>query len=135
MLLMPEAAMDPESLAHFGFTAAWVEEGILTRPVLGKLCARWAEGADSNLEHYRWLAFAQFLRATRTLTPTQFDRLWALGRSDPDQAMGRAMLFELILRRDCPEALLERTALSQHTALARKSQQLLKARFAKTLAN
>ncbi|MBB5366140.1 hypothetical protein [Deinococcus humi] len=46
--------------------------------------------------------------------------------------MGRAMLFELILRRDCPGTLLERAASSQHTALARKSQQLLARRFANT---
>lgn len=130
MLLMHEAVLDPESLAHFGFTDAWVEEGILTRPVLDKLCARWLEGTDCNLEHYRWLAFEQFLQATRTLTSTQFDCLWDLGTSDPDQAMGRAMLFELILRRDCPRTLLERAALSQHTTLARKSQRLLALRFA-----
>lgn len=132
MLLMPEPDLDTESLAHFGFTDAWVEQGVLTRPVLDDLCARWADGTDVNLEHYRWSAFKQFLHANRTLTSTQFDCLWALGCSDPDQAMGRAMLFEVILRRDCPRALLQRAALSRDTALARKSQQVLDRRFATT---
>lgn len=132
MLVMPETDLDTESLVHFDFTDAWVEQGILTRPVLDELCARWTDGTDVNLEHYRWSAFKQFLHADRTLTSTQFDRLWDLGRSDPDQAMGRAMLFEVILRRDCPRALLQRAALSQDTALARKSQQVLATRFAPT---
>lgn len=132
MLLMPETALDTEGLVHFGFTDAWVEQGVLTRPVLAGLCARWADGTDVNLEHYRWSAFKQFLLANRTLTSTQFDHLWDLGRLDPDQAMGRAMLFEVILRRDCPRALLERAALSHDTALARKSQQVLARRFAPT---
>ncbi|CAM4135999.1 hypothetical protein [Deinococcus marmoris] len=104
----------------------------LTHLVLCELCARWAEGIDFNLEHYRWSAFAQFLWTNSILTSTQFDCLWDLGTSDPDQAMGRAMLFELISQPDCPGTLLERAASSQHTALARKSQHLLARRFANT---
>ncbi len=131
---MHQADLDGGALAHFEFTEAWAEMGILTSAVLDDLWARWAEGNDRNLEHYRWSAFRWFLQANTTLTTAQFDRLWELGCADTDQTMGCSMLFELIQRRDCPKALLEQAALSQHTALIRKSHQLLSIRFPNTAA-
>ncbi len=122
---MHQADLDPQTLAHFGFTGSWVDAGVLTPSVLGALSARWAEGIDPHLEHYRWWAFCQYMQENPTLTAAQFDCLWELGCFDADQTMGCAMLFALVGRHDCPRALLERATASDHGALARKSRQVL----------
>ena len=103
----------------FGFTPAWYELGLVDDAVLTQLRMKWDSGTDHNPEHYRYGVFRDFLAAHRPLDPELCTRLFELGAADPDQAMGGAMMADLVRLRECPSAVLEAAANSGREHLCR----------------
>ena len=117
-----------EILEQLQFSREWLELGIVTPASLAELWREYETGEDSNLEHYRWRAFASFLRGQKIMSAPLHRALYHLGERDPDAPMGQAMRFELLRRADCPLDLLETAANAREKALVRFANKLLLAR-------
>ncbi len=66
------------------------------------------KGEDPCSEHYRWGAFHKFMKQNKFIDISSFQILYDLGENDANYAMGRAILFELVDRIDCPLELIDR---------------------------
>lgn len=87
----------------------WIESGIIdnnTFSIIKKEYLKLKE-EDSRTEHYRWAAFKEFLNLNNHLEAEVFYKLYNLGKNEPDYAMGRSMIFEIIKRLDCPIELID----------------------------
>jgi hypothetical protein len=103
----------------FGFTTQWFSLGIVSEPLLAQIRARWDMGEDRNPEHYRYCAFKEFLAARRPLAPELVAALFELGATDPDQAMGGAMMADVVRLSECPANVLNAALESGRKHLAR----------------
>jgi hypothetical protein len=97
---------DPE-FVKLQFSKEWIDLGIITSENFLSIKKEYIKGEDRRTEHYRWGAFRAFLEANSFIFPKTFYRLYNLGKNDPDYSMGRAMIFEIIKRLDCPQELLD----------------------------
>ena len=83
-----------------GFNDAWFEIGVLDKRGLKKLEKRYRSGEDPYTEHYRWIAFTEFLEKNRDMSEEKFRELFQLGQSDAD--LGGTMIRELLEYSNCP---------------------------------
>ena len=103
--------------APFGFTPGWWDLGIIDEAILARLQAAWDTGEDENPEHYRYWALRQFFARHRPLAPEMVRALWELAEADLE--LGLILRSDLILRPECPEALIEAALASGDEHLAR----------------
>jgi hypothetical protein len=85
-----------------GFTEQWFALGILTEEALQRYGATYETGVDKNAEHYRYGAFRWYLKAHRPVSETVAEALYDLGASDPDRAMGEAIMADIVELPECP---------------------------------
>lgn len=104
-------------LRQLEFSQEWLDLGIVDPDKLHTLEFEWNSSNDKNPEHYRWRAFLDFLRSQEFLDPIIAKRLYDLGASDPDSAMGGSMMAEVLRRKDCPLDLLRVAAESEQKFL------------------
>ncbi|MFQ4142118.1 hypothetical protein [Chlorogloeopsis sp. ULAP02] len=97
---------DPD-FVRLQFSKEWIEVGIITSENFALIKKEYMKGEDHRTEHYRWGAFRAFLEANKFIPPEKFYILYKLGKNDPDYSMGRAMIFDIIKRLDCPQELLD----------------------------
>jgi hypothetical protein len=102
-----------------GFTPAWFALGVVDDAVLARHREEWDKGQDDNTEHYRYWAFREFLAAHRPLAPELAAALFELGAADPDQAMGGAIMADIVHRPECPPAVLDAARASGRKHLLR----------------
>ena len=95
--------MEKAHLELLGYSSKWVEYGLLTPELLDQQVRYYQTGKDTNTEHYRYAAFKEIQRR-RTFSDLEFERYVDLAASDPDPAMGRAALIDLIYHRGLIEA-------------------------------
>lgn len=103
----------------FGFSPAWFTIGIVDAEVLGRLREEWDRGEDHNPEHYRYGAFKRFLARSRPISAELAERLFELGLSDADCAMGGALAADVLRLPECPELVLKAALASQRKHLVR----------------
>ncbi|MCM3904950.1 MAG: hypothetical protein ND866_24905 [Pyrinomonadaceae bacterium] len=89
------------------FNQEWIDLGIVTPAKLIQIEDQWTGSDDKNPEHYRWRAFLDFIQAKDSLDAIAARRLYNLGASDPDSAMGGSIMAHILRRKDCPEDLLQ----------------------------
>ncbi|MEH2235304.1 hypothetical protein [Nostoc sp.] len=85
------------------FSKEWIDVGIITIENFASIKKEYIKGEYQRTEHYRWGAFRAFLEANDFIPQEKFYILYKLGKNDPDYSMGRAMIFEIIKRLDCPK--------------------------------
>lgn len=90
--------MDQADLDLLGYSAKWVEYGFLSPEVLLAQVARFHTGEDQNTEHYRYATFRQFQRRA-AFSDRELEQYVELATEDPDPAMGRAALIDLLHHR------------------------------------
>ena len=99
------------------FNQEWIDLGIITLANLSEIEAQWTTSSDRNTEHYRWRAFLDFIQSKASLDELTARRLYNLGASDPDNAMGGSIMAYILRRKDCPEDLLYAAAESEEKFL------------------
>ena len=91
--------MDPMTLFRdLEFSQEWIDLGIITPAKLSHIEAEWAASDDRNTEHYRWRAFLDFIKSKGSLDAVTARRLYNLGASDPDSAMGGSIMADILRR-------------------------------------
>ncbi len=101
------------------FSQEWVDIGILTNDKFCLIKQEYLKGEDEFTEHYRWGAFRTFMQAQNSLSPEELHALYKIGKNDPDYAMGRAILFDIIKHPSCPKELIELATNDNDVTLAK----------------
>lgn len=87
-----------KSLSMLGYTARWLEYGLLTEILLWEQLSTFAKENDKNTEHYRYATFRNYLAAKDFLTDLELDHYMELALSDHDNVMAGAALVDLFTR-------------------------------------
>jgi hypothetical protein len=116
---MDESIIDDITFITLQFSKEWFEVGIITINNFALIKEEYLKGEDHRTEHYRWGAFNTFLKTNVFLEKEKFEILYKLGKQDPDYAMGRSMIFDIIERLDCPLELINTVTNDSDTVLAK----------------
>jgi hypothetical protein len=108
---------DMDIFRELEFSQEWIDLGIVSQAKLNQIEADWLTSDDKHSEHYRWRAFLDFMQLQVSLDPIVARRLYELGASDPDSAMGGSIMAHVLRRKDCPEDLLREAATSEEKFL------------------
>ncbi|MGL5875678.1 MAG: hypothetical protein ACRC2R_25500 [Xenococcaceae cyanobacterium] len=104
---MQEKLIEDPVFDRLQFSQEWIDLGIITVDNFALIKKEYLKGKDLRTEHYRWGVFNVFIKNSDFIVRDKFYKLYQLGKKDPDYAMGRAMIFELIARLDCPKELID----------------------------
>jgi hypothetical protein len=85
-----------EDLARFGYSTLWLDYGLIDRAFLHAQVDQQRATGDPHGEHYRYAAFVRWLRHRQSATDDELLRFTELAQADPDPAMGRSALIELV---------------------------------------
>jgi hypothetical protein len=96
-----------DDASELGYPRAWVDFGLLDRPLLADQLARFRAGEDERRERYRQDAFQRLLRR-RALTDELIDQIVQLASLDPCRQTATAALCGLLDHPALSEAQLER---------------------------
>ena len=105
------------------FTQDWIDTGIINCHTFTKIKEKYLKENDCSLEHYRWLAFRDFWKINKDISAKTLQKIYFLGKQDPDRAMGRSMRFKIIKHINCPVELIDLATKDEDKGL---SQQALK---------
>jgi hypothetical protein len=109
---------EPEFI-RLQFNQLWIDAGVITAENFALIKRQYVEGEDRRSEHYRWGAFQAFMRNNVLITKEVFHMLYELAKGDDDISMGRAMIFDIIKRLDCPQKLVDRAINDNDITLSR----------------
>ncbi|HEX9105281.1 MAG TPA: hypothetical protein VF997_23885 [Polyangia bacterium] len=84
-----------DDASQLGYPRAWVDFGLLERPLLADQLARFRAGEECALEHYRFAAFQRLLRR-RELGDELVDKYVRLAELDPDRHVATSALCGLL---------------------------------------
>lgn len=101
------------------FSKEWIEAEIINIEVFASIKKEYIKGEDHRAEHHRWKAFRLFLQANDSIPEEKFNILYYIGKNDSDYSMGRAILFDILKRSDCPLELIDKTLNDNDVTLAR----------------
>ncbi|MGB3693501.1 MAG: hypothetical protein WBG70_17570 [Spirulinaceae cyanobacterium] len=101
------------------FDSRWIKAGIISSANFEFIKKEYITGDDKNTEHYRWGAFQKFMQANSFIHQETFYTLYQIGKNDPDYSMGRAIVFDIIKRLDCPEKIIDMAIDDQDKVLAK----------------
>lgn len=101
------------------FSQEWIDIGILTTDKFCSIKQEFLKGEDEFTEHYRWGAFRAFMQTRNSPSPEDFYALYKIGKNDPDYAMGRAILFDIIEHPSCPKEIIELVTKDNDVTLAK----------------
>ena len=73
------------------FNQEWIDTGIIDCQSFIQIKERYLTEDDNSSEHYRWLAFRNFLKKNKDISAKILHQIYFLGKNDPDYAMGRSM--------------------------------------------
>jgi len=99
--------MPHKSKLPLGFTARWVELGIISQNDIQNESIACANSTDHHPEHYRWRAFSRFIEEQRSLSPEVAQSLFQLGAEDGDRSTSGAIMAAVLRHRACPPELME----------------------------
>jgi hypothetical protein len=85
-------------LLKLGYTAQWLDYGLLTDEHLLAQVKVYDTDDDKNTEHYRYNTFRNYLATKDMLTDLELDHYIELALSDHDKAMAGAALIDLFTR-------------------------------------
>jgi hypothetical protein len=97
----------------------WLWLGLLTEDELCALGREYQVSEDKCTEHYRYRVFCNYLDSHRPLPPAMADALYELGREDPNQGMGGAMMRDIVSLKECPADVLEKALASGESHLVK----------------
>jgi len=95
------------------FTDEWFELGMIREDKLAEFKQQYKSGEDRDSANYRWKAFAAFLSTRESFDDETLRRLYRLGDSDPDSAIGVAMMVTILQMKECPGDILENGAIDK----------------------
>ena len=124
LLSIPQLIMNYEIIEdplflELQFSKEWIEVGIINIDIFASIKKEYMKGEDRRAEHYRWGAFRSFLQANDSIPQEKFYILYRLGKNDPDYSMGRATIFDILKRSDCPQELINLACNDSDMTLAR----------------
>lgn len=111
---------------RFGFSEAWFSLDVVSADALVKMEEQFLTSEDKHLEHYRWRAFIEFIKANRPLNSFQALNLYRLGEADSDVSLGGAMMAEVLRLKECQEVLLPLALSSNRAHLVKIANEIVK---------
>jgi hypothetical protein len=118
---MNEKLIENNIFIELNFNKNWVEAGIINETNLEAITKEYLKGEDTHTEHYKWCAFRDFMRSNSVIPKQIFHILYDIGKNDPDYAMGRSIIFDVIGRLDCPEEIIDMLIESEDKILAKRA--------------
>lgn len=118
---------DQQALEELGYSEAWLESGILDRPLLAEQRQRLQGGGTRKTGKYRAQAFAAWLGRSEPVDDAGIEAYLALAAADADAKMASSAVAELIQSPRITLEQLEQIARSgpkqmkRHEALIRRS--------------
>lgn len=82
-------------LLILGYTAKWLDYGLLTVPQLSEQLSVYGSSGDQHKEHYRYAAFRNYLAGKETLTNEELARYIELAMADEDRTIAGAALVDV----------------------------------------
>jgi hypothetical protein len=111
------------------FDRRWIEVGIITPDIFLAIEQKYLTGEDHRSEHYRWGAFNLFFKNRPHLDRHCFYILYDIGKTDPDIAMGRSIIFDLLRHPYCPIELIDISICESDLTLSQHALKLQKIRL------
>ncbi len=104
---MNQEFIEDQIFKELKFNRKWINAGIINSANFESIKKEYTTGEDKNTEHYRWYAFQKLMQANSVISQKIFYILYDIGKNDPDYSMGRAILFEILKRLDCPKKIID----------------------------
>ena len=124
--MMSEDLMKDPVFEKLKFTQEWIETGMIDYQSFIKIKEKYLEEND-NSEHYRWLAFRNFLKDNKNVSAKVLHKIYLIGQQDSDYAMGRSMRFKIIKHINCPIYLLDIAIKDEDRGLSKQALKLKEA--------
>lgn len=93
-----------EQLDALGYSADWLDFGVLSLDTLNRQTDDFRTGRDPNTEHYRYDTFRTYLCGSGALSDAELSNYMALADHDPDPAMASAALVDLFRLTDLTDS-------------------------------
>ncbi len=90
-----DPGLDMKDMMVLGYTARWVELGVLTPQLLAAQVAELERGEDRSAEHYRYGALMAFYGTRESFADAEVESLCAMLSEDPDPTMALAGLVAM----------------------------------------
>jgi hypothetical protein len=101
------------------FPQSWFAAGVVT-PESAADFARYAAAAPTvEARHWRWSAFRDWSEEREALSESECRRAYALGRAEPDQNLGTAIMCHALYQRNCPADVREAAKQSDRSVVRR----------------
>ena len=111
--------LEDSDFVRLQFSQEWIDLGIITIENFASVKKEYMKGEDHRTEHYRWGAYRSFIETNDFIPQEKLYILYKLGKNDPDYSMGRAIMFDIIKRLDCPQELIDAAIDDSDITLAR----------------
>ena len=85
-----------DKLALFGYSAFWLEAGLITPAFLDRQVKEFNDGLDEHSEHYRYAAFIRWVDGKESFTHDEISAFMILIREDSDPDMAESAAFRLL---------------------------------------
>ena len=85
-----------DKLALFGYSAFWLEAGLITPAFLDRQVKEFNDGLDEHSEHYRYAAFIRWVDGKESFTHDEISAFMVLIRDDSDPDMAESAAFRLL---------------------------------------
>lgn len=108
------------------FNKDWIDIGIIDQKSFIKIKEKYLEENDNSSEHYRWLAFINFLKNNKNISGELLHKIYFLGKKEPDYAMGSSMRFKIIKHINCPVELINIAIQDKDRGLSKEALKLKK---------
>lgn len=106
------------------FSQDWIDTGIIDCQNFIQIKEKYLTDDDNSPEHYRWLAFRNFLKTNKDISAEIFHQIYFLAKKDPDYAMGRSMRFKIIKHTNCPLELINIAIKDEDRGLSKQALKL-----------
>ncbi|MFA5619810.1 MAG: hypothetical protein WDA08_05840 [Weeksellaceae bacterium] len=84
-----------EKLDKIGYSALWLDYGVLTIKELNKQIKIFENSDDQNTEHYRYSTFKNFLKNHSVITEKQLNNYLSLIINDEDKTMATSAIIDI----------------------------------------
>lgn len=85
-----------DKLALLGYSALWLEAGLITSAFLDRQIETFNDGLDDHSEHYRYAAFLQWMDSKEYFTQDDISAFTVLIQEDGDSSMAESVAFRLL---------------------------------------
>lgn len=101
------------------FPPTWFAAGLVNAESAADFARFAAAESNRSVNHWRWLAFRDYVEENGPLSATMCAAVFLLGEAEPDAALGTAMMCSVLYQRHCPRDVSEAAADSERMAVRR----------------